>query len=219
MADNRYGETRKMSSENQSPRTGQKITCYSEKEQDIMDQSQQIRGRLFSPLLTLLIKLGVRPNHLTFLSLLCGIGFFLLFPYSRPGALALLAMHVFLDGLDGPLARKTGTASNKGSFTDTTADQIVVALSTLSLVYFGHLGVIPGGLYVFLYTMVVIFAMVRSGLAIPYSWVVRPRFYVFAWIPVELYVFPGTMNYLVYGFCILLAAKMITGFIQIRKKL
>lgn len=207
---------------NESEKTGekqQKITCYSEKEQEMMDKSQNIKGKLFSPLLSVLIKLGVKPNHLTFLSLLSGIGFFLLFPYSRIGALFLLAFHVFLDGLDGPLARQTGRASNQGSFTDTTADQIVVALSTLSLIYYGYLKIIPGGLYIFLYTMVVIFAMVRSGLAIPYSWVVRPRFYVFAWIPVEIYLFPGTMNYLVWGFCILLGAKMATGFIQIRKKL
>ena len=207
---------------NQDKKTGekeQKITCYSEKEQKMMDRSQDIRGKLFSPLISVLISLGVKPNHLTFLSLLAGIGFFLLFPYSRIGALFLLAFHVFLDGLDGPLARKTGRASNQGSFTDTTADQIVVALSTLSLIYYGYLNIIPGGLYIFLYTMVVIFAMVRSSLMIPYSWVVRPRFYVFAWIPVEIYLFPGTMNYLVWGFCILLGAKMFTGFFQIRKKM
>ena len=197
----------------------QKITCYSEKEQEMMNKSQNIRKKMFLPLLSFLINLGVKPNHLTLLSLLSGVGFFLLFPYSRLVALFLLALHVFLDGLDGPLARETGSASNRGSFTDTTADQIVVALSTLSLIYYDHIKIIPGGLYIFLYTIVVIFAMVRNGLAIPYSWVVRPRFYVFAWIPIELYLFPGTLNYLVWGFCILLGAKMVTGFIQIRKKL
>ena len=41
-----------------------------------------------------------------------------------------------------------------------------------------YAGIWAGGLYVFFYTMVVIFAMVRSALAIPYSWLVRPRFII-----------------------------------------
>ena len=199
--------------------TKKKVTCYSAGEQKMMDQSQKIRGLIFQPLLRLLDRCKITPNHLTFLSLLSGLAFCFVFQYSKVTALILLALHVLLDGLDGPLARETGRASNKGSFTDTTPDQIVVALSTLTLMYFGYIQIIPGGLYIFFYTIVVIFAMIRSSLSIPYSWVVRPRFFVYAWIPIEIYLLPGTMNYLVWFFSILLALKMLSGFIRIRKNI
>jgi phosphatidylglycerophosphate synthase len=207
MTDNTMGSTKR------------KITCYSEGEQKMMDLSQRIRALIFGPLLRLLASLGVTPNNLTLLSLFSGLAFCFLFQYSKITALILLVFHVFLDGLDGPLARETGRASNQGSFTDTTSDQVVVALSTLTLIYYGYIHIIPGGLYIFFYTVVVIFAMIRNSLSIPYSWVVRPRFYVYAWIPVELYFLPGTMNYLIWFFSILLALKMLSGFLRIQKNI
>ncbi len=208
-----------MKEDHSTDEAGKKVTCYSEGEQKMMDESQKIRGAMFGPLLRFLDRYGVSPNHLTFLSLLSGLVFCFVFQSSHVIAMIFLLLHVLLDGLDGPLARYTGRASNRGSFTDTTSDQIIVAVSTLTLIYFGYIGIIPGGLYIFFYTIVVIFAMVRSSLSIPYSWVVRPRFYVYAWIPVEIYFLPGTMNYVVWFFTVLLALKMLTGFIRIRKKI
>jgi phosphatidylglycerophosphate synthase len=124
-----------------------------------------------------------------------------------------------LDGLDGPLARWTGKASNQGSFTDTMSDQVVVAFSTFAMVHAKLAGAWPGGLYVFFYTMVVIFAMVRNALAIPYSWLVRPRFFVYAWFVVEVYLWHGTLDYFLWGATLLLAVKVLTGFVQIRRQM
>lgn len=196
-----------------------KITCYSDGEQDMMNKTQQWRGTLFEPLLQLLVKLKITPNILTFISLLSGIAFCFVFYTNKPTAFILLALHVLLDGLDGPLARYTGRASNQGSFTDTTADQIVVTCSTIAFIHAGYISIVAGGLYIFLYTMVVIFAMVRSTLAIPYSWLVRPRFIVYTWFIIEVYLLPGSINYVLWFFTFLLGIKMLTGFIKIRKKL
>jgi len=134
-------------------------------------------------------------------------------------AFGLLTLHVLLDGLDGPLARHTQTASSQGSFTDTMTDQVVVTFSTLTLVHAGYAAAWPGGLYIFFYSMVVIFAMVRNALLIPYTWLVRPRFLVYAWFVVEVYFWPGSLNALLWLASVLLAVKMLTGFIQIRRKM
>jgi phosphatidylglycerophosphate synthase len=163
---------------------------------------------------------GVRPNHLTLLSLLAGLAFGPVFLWSsKIVAFALLLAHVALDGLDGPLARHTQCASNRGSFTDTAADQVVVAFSTLALIHGGYAAAWPGGLYLFFYSIVVVFALVRNALAIPYSWLVRPRFLVYAWMPVEVYLWRGSLDYVLWLITILLALKTLTGFIQIRRKL
>lgn len=183
----------------------------------MMGASQSARGRWLVPLLNRMAAAGVTPNHLTLASLLAGVAFCPLFLWRPPAAFAFLLVHVLLDGLDGPLARHTGAASNRGSFADTLSDQIVVVLSALTLIHTGDIGIISGGLYIFLYTMVVVFAMVRNALAIPYSWLVRPRYVVFVWMAIEVSILPGTINYVLWVCSILLGAKMLSGYIKIRR--
>lgn len=184
-----------------------------------MVRTQQWRGAWLAPVLTTLARWKIRPDVVTLTSTIVGLAFCPLLFYWPPGALLALAMHVALDGLDGPLARHLGTASRRGSFTDTMSDQLVVVASTVALMADHHLAVLPGGLYIFLYTVVVLFALARNALAIPYSWLVRPRFVVFAWIAVELYLVPGSLDYVIWIFNVLLAAKMLTGFARIRDRL
>ena len=76
-----------------------------------------------------------------------------------------------------------------------------------------------GGVYIFLYTVVVVFAMVRNALAVPYSWLFRPRFLVYAWLLVETWMWSGSMEYVIWVCNLLLAGKMITGFIRIRRRI
>jgi hypothetical protein len=61
--------------------------------------------------------------------------------------------------------------------------------------------------------------MARNAMAIPYSWLVRPRFFVFACIPVEAHLLPGSLNVLLWVVSALLAWKTLTGFVNIRRKL
>jgi phosphatidylglycerophosphate synthase len=129
--------------------------------------------------------------------------------------------HVILDGLDGPLARHLGVASRRGSFTDTLADQIVVTASTIALVAAPQPAVSGwvGALYLFAYAMVVAFAMVRNALGVPYSWLIRPRLWVYGWIAVDLYLLPGRMDLILLGFSCVLLIKMASGFVAIRRML
>jgi phosphatidylglycerophosphate synthase len=197
----------------------QKADCYSAGDRGLMVWSQGLRRQLLGPLLFLLTRVGVSANGLTLLALAAGLGFCAAFGWSRPVALMLLAFHVVLDALDGPLARYRGTASRRGSLTDTLSDQTVVAASSLTLIFHGVIHPLPGGLYIFLYTVVIAFAMVRNALAIPYSWLVRPRFLVYVWLVVELSVWPGSLNYVLWGFCVLLLGKMVSGFIHLHRRL
>lgn len=200
--------------------TKSKVTCYSAGEGRFMQRSQAIRGRLLGPLLGLLARLRVSPDHLTLLSLAIGLGFCPAFVLGHQVlAFGFLLAHVVLDGMDGPLARHLGRASSQGSFTDTMADQVVVTFCTVTLIYCGHAGIWPGGLYIFCYALVVGFAMIRSALRIPYSWLVRPRFFVYAWAPVEVYLWRGSLDVLLWIVTALLALKVLTGFVQIRKRI
>jgi phosphatidylglycerophosphate synthase len=188
---------------------------------------QELRAWWLGPLVRGLAAAGVTADQITAASLLCGLAFCPLWvwpgnpAWARPAALAILLVHVLLDGLDGPLARHLGVASRRGSFTDTLADQIVVTASMLSLMAAPGALVSSwtGGLYIFLYAMVVAFAMVRNAIGVPYSWLVRPRFWVYAWIAVEHFFHIGWMDLVVGSFAAVLAIKLATGFVAIRRML
>jgi len=202
-----------------------KADCYATGERRAMTWWQDLRARFLGPLLRLMGAAGIRPDHVTLASLLAGLAFcpLWLWPgtpiWARPAALVALLLHAILDGLDGPLARHLGMAGRRGSFTDTLADQIVVTVSTLTLMAAADSGINVwiGGLYLFLYAAVVGFAMVRNALGNPYSWLVRPRFLVYGWIAVDLFLLPGWMNIVFAIFAVLLGIKMASGFVAIRR--
>ncbi|MCF6285308.1 MAG: CDP-alcohol phosphatidyltransferase family protein [Candidatus Hydrogenedentes bacterium] len=130
-----------------------KADVYAAGERAWMERTQQLRARLFGPLLRLLAACRVTPDHLTALSLLAGLAFCPLIVMSPPWAFFALVLHVAIDGLDGPLARYLGTDSPKGSFTDSMADQAVIVASTIMLMWMGTVGMLPGVLYIITYTV------------------------------------------------------------------
>lgn len=196
-----------------------KADCYSDGERAWMMRTQEVRARLFAPLMRVLAKCSVTPDHITLMSLLAGLAFCPAIFYSPPLAFGLLALHVFLDGFDGPLARHLGVDSPKGSFTDSMADQTVITATTITLMCMGTIDLLPGSLYLITYTVVVLFAMARNVLHDPYSWLFRPRFYVYIWFIVETYWLPGTINYLLWGCVAVLGLKTLTGFVGIRRNM
>jgi phosphatidylglycerophosphate synthase len=196
------------------------VNCYSDDEGAFMRWNQDLRGRVLKPALRWFAEVGLRANHVTMASLLAGLAFVPLFISGESAwALGMLALHVFLDGLDGPLARFTGRASNRGSFTDTMADQLVVTLSTLALIDAHGISAWAAGLYVFLYALVVGFAMVRNALSAPYSWLFRPRFLIYTWIAMDLYLWAGSLEWVLWGAIAVLGMKAVTGFISIRRRI
>jgi phosphatidylglycerophosphate synthase len=196
-----------------------KADCYSRGERQVMVLSQQMRGRVFRPLLWLLDACHVTPDQITLLATMVGLAFCPLYFWWRPVAFLAIAIHVLLDGLDGPLARYQKVDSRKGSFTDTVSDQIVVVATTITVMFAETVSIPAGGVYIFLYTTVVGFAMVRNALEVPYSWLVRPRFVIYVGLLVEEWTWPGGIEYLIWACNLLLALKMITGFLRIRRRI
>jgi len=196
-----------------------KADCYSAGDRIMMNWWQGLRARLLTPVLAMLTGRRVTANGLTVLSLLAGLGFCPAYFFSRATALALLGVHVGLDALDGPLARHRGTASRRGSLLDTFCDQLVVAATTVTLMYDQVVAPLPGGIYLFLYTVIIAFAMVRNALSIPYTWLVRPRLLVYLWFVVEFYWLRNSIDYVLWGFSGILVIKAITGFIKISRRI
>lgn len=176
---------------------GAPADCYAAGDRRVMEWWIGLRSRRLAAVLGGLGRLGATADRVTLLGLGFGLGFCALWPWSPVLALVSLATHLLLDGLDGPLARQQGTASRRGSFTDTLCDQVVVAGTTITLVAHDLLAPAPALAYVFLYTFAVTFSMLRNALGVPYRLLLRPRFAVFAAIPVDLWLWEGSTRWVV----------------------
>ncbi len=199
-----------------------KSDCYSAGERGWMEYGQRLRAFWLAPLLRSMIRARITPDLVTLVAGVLGVAFLPLWLLHVRGlALVALWLHVLLDGLDGPLARAQGSASSRGSFTDTLADQLVVTTATIGWMIAApstaHIA--SGSSYIFLYGMVVAMAMVRNALYVPYSWLIRPRFFVYACLTVDtMFSIDSTL----WSLCIcnaLLALKSISGFLALRRQL
>jgi CDP-diacylglycerol--glycerol-3-phosphate 3-phosphatidyltransferase len=93
-------------------------------------QLLDLKGRskvapVLEPIANGLGKIGFTPAGITLIGLVITVAGAVLvaFGYLTGGA-AVIAVGVFLDTLDGPLARATGTASLRGAFLDTMSDRV-----------------------------------------------------------------------------------------------
>jgi CDP-diacylglycerol--glycerol-3-phosphate 3-phosphatidyltransferase len=120
-----------------------------------------------APLVTLLQRLGARPDHLTvagvILSVASGVAFFQ--GQSRTAALLLLLAGL-CDMLDGQLARRAGTESRFGAFLDSTLDRLSEAA-----VLMGILGFYLRNLLALVLHPERAWLQIRSGLD-PHTWAV-----------------------------------------------
>jgi hypothetical protein len=99
------------------------------------------------------------------------------------------------------------------------ADQTVIAASTIMLMWTDTVSMLPGVLYIVTYTVVVLFAMARNAMKDPYTWLFRPRFYVYAWIAVETWWWPRSLDWVLWVCVAVLTVKVLTGFRGIRRNI
>ena len=196
------------------------IDCYSQTERFFMKRWQKWRAVLLQPICNVLIRHQVTANILTLLAFLSGLlaVFSFYFNWQFIG-LIFLALHILLDGLDGPLARQAGQTSLKGSFTDVCSDQSIIALSTGVFILRYDLDPFAGTLYLFSYTLVVSFSMIRNALKTPYICLIRPRLLIYAYFPIEFYLLEGSLKYLFWAANFFLIPQALSGFLVIRRYL
>jgi len=196
--------------------------CYSDGERRWMEYGQRLRAIAFGPLLKLLTTCRVTPDSVTLLSAIAGLAFVPLALMDLVWtALGCLALHILLDGIDGPLARFQQTQSARGSFTDTFADQFVVTAVTITwMIHAANTWAwVAGSVFVFIYALVVAMAMVRNALSIPYSWLVRPRFLVYTSAAIDLLLLWQCTFFVLVPCNVVLIWKAWTGFRALRRSI
>lgn len=156
---------------------------FAAEEQQLQAGFRAARDRWLEPLVRICRSCGVTAEQISALALamLLPVAAGLLGPvtmWSPWLVIGGLALHVALDGLDGPLARAARTAGPAGAFTDMCLDHvgflIVVALTAAA----GLLDGLAACLYSSSYTVAVVLTVLLNLLRRPLRYVVRTK-YVF----------------------------------------
>jgi phosphatidylglycerophosphate synthase len=108
---------------------------------------QSARDVLFAPIARIFIRLGATADGISIAGVtLALVASCVIFEPALAGA--LLAISLFLDGIDGVVARATGTASVRGEILDIACDTIGIISMIIGLVVWGDLKPITGIVFV-----------------------------------------------------------------------
>jgi len=122
----------------------------------VLTRLRRISRRLVKPVVNILLKLGIRANHLTLLSLTL----LPLYVYSltvKWGIIAIVVLVIigFLDLVDGELARARGESTPLGSFLDSFTDRVVDV-------------VVIGGLILLGFNTLIVYSLMAISLLVSY---------------------------------------------------
>jgi len=195
------------------------LNYFSEKEARHIENFKNGRTKWLNPLARSIAKMGITADMVSILGFVMVFGFVYFVERNPYAAMVLLLLHVMIDGLDGPVARVTGKAGNRGALLDIMCDHTGIVAATAGLVYYGLVNGVVGLAYIYIYTIMIVFTIVRNVMRISPKIVVRTKYYIY--ILFAVYVFTG-MNYLdgaMLLFSAIMLVSVLNDFFAIRKKL
>lgn len=110
---------------------------YANLEKNIVQKTYALRQKFLSPLLSVLTRIGLTANRITYLrGLLLGVMVYELFiNASFVGGSVVYIIFLILDGLDGALARYQNASSDLGRFNDIFVDILAYSFMVFGLAY------------------------------------------------------------------------------------
>ncbi len=162
--------------------------------------------------------MGIKPDHISFLGVLFLIPVIIFFDSAPIIVIASLLLYVCMDGLDGALARNTGTASQAGALLDIVCDQLgMVVVATL---YSGY-GYADGWVcscYIAAYLSMIVFAVVQNHYGIQMQFIFRSKYFCYClYIVIALTPWGNIASLILMAFSIMHIISALQSFLRIRK--
>jgi len=195
------------------------LNYFSESESNSMYKFQEFRNKIFLPISKLLMKVGLTANIISYIGLFVLIGFILNINSNPVSAVVFLALHVFIDAFDGPLARLMNQEGNSGAFTDMICDHTGMAVVVVTLIWANLVDPILASIYLYIYTMLIIFVVIRNQMKVPIKFVIRTKYYLYALF--ALFAI-WNLNFLDQGlllFTVLMLPSLFSSYFVIKKSL
>ncbi|MGD0577085.1 MAG: CDP-alcohol phosphatidyltransferase family protein [Candidatus Staskawiczbacteria bacterium] len=153
---------------------------FSSNEVKYQERLRLMRDKLLRIFLKPFIWLHISPNLVTFASFASLAGFFYFFIKNPIFAIIFLLLHVLLDGIDGSLARATGKSSRAGGFLDMLNDHTGMVVAVAAVMYYSMLNPVIGLIYVYIYSLLVVFIIYQNSLGIKSNTVFRTKYLFYA---------------------------------------
>lgn len=197
---------------------------FAEQEQAGQERFQKLRDGLCGPIVRLLIACRISADVVSLLSILQLAPFgYLLLTATEPRHVAVASifvwLHVFLDALDGPIARATGNAGPAGAFTDMCVDHTGMMITACLLAASGLADGTLTTIYVSFYTLAVVFTIWLNVIGQPFRLVIRTKYLLYALV--TWYGISGTdvFNEALFAFSSIHILFSLAGFLRLRRVL
>ena len=193
------------------------LNYFGDGEKGSINSLKDGRTSFLTPVVKFLVGMHVTANMVSYFGFLLVFGFIYFFNKNWIAASLFLLFHVLIDGLDGPIARYTKTASDSGAFTDIVCDTVGIIIVTGVLVYYGPVDGLVGLVYSSLYLILIIFAVSRNILKIPAKFVFRSKYYIYLlYLPWAIYRI-NYFNLAMIIFSAIMFISVIHDFFRIKK--
>ena len=155
------------------------LNYFSEKEKKSMYKFKDLRNKIFLPISKVLMKLGLTANIISYIGLFMLAGF-IYYVLSNPIVASIfLFLHVIIDAFDGPLARLMKQDGNSGAFTDIICDHTGMVIVIITLIWANLINPVIASVYIYVYTLLIIFVIARNKMNLPIKLVIRTKYYVY----------------------------------------
>lgn len=195
------------------------LNYFSASEYAAISKFEAWRTSILLPVSKLLNFFGIKANHVSYFGFLILILFIVFFNNHPYLSAFVLFLHVFIDAFDGPLARFSKQDGDAGAFVDIMCDHTGMVVVTAILAYFKLLGSLPAIIYVYLYTIMIIFTIIKNRIGEPTYFLIRTKYYLYVACGLYLFFNFNFFNLLVWLFVLLMIPSIIFGFISLKNYL
>ncbi|MFV0446077.1 MAG: CDP-alcohol phosphatidyltransferase family protein [Planctomycetaceae bacterium] len=203
---------------------GRELNYFAAGEQSLQAGFRNQRDRWLAPLVQVCQRLGISADLMSVLamSMLLPFGlaiFHRLTIWAPAVAVTSLALHVLLDGLDGPLARAAGTDGPAGAFTDMCLDHSGYLIVTTLLTASGLIDGAAACAYVSAYTLAIVMIVLLNILHRPLAYVVRTKYVFYALVGLQQLAGINLLTEASWTFATVHTLFAAVGFVAVRRAL
>ena len=197
----------------------QHLDYFSEKELKQVNAFKRFRTTYLYPIARVLVKMGCTADFISFIGFLMIFGFVYFIEKNPTTAVIFILLHIIFDGLDGPIARISKKDGSKGAFIDIIADHTGIIIATLGFMYYGLVQDLVGGIYIYLYTIMIVFTIIRNIMKIRPRLVIRSKWMIYILFIIYAFTNINYLNEAMILFSILMFISVSKDLIVIREKL
>ena len=195
------------------------LNYFCKRDGKLVHKIAKMRAKMFLPVSRLLMNLGITADMVSYFGFLILIGFIFFIERNPALAVVFLILHVVIDAFDGPLAKLAKTAGDGGAFTDILCDHTGMVVVIGTLIYYGFVSGLYGAVYIYVYTIMIIFTIIRNRMKDSPNLVLRTKYYVYILYAVWAFTNMNYLNEALLVFTIIKLPSIYTSYKAIKKKL